>query len=66
MATVALKIAPFVVPTAVNIEMPHTGLRQDRIRPNVSLNISELEIETVEQLISDFAEGVMAQMNVDE
>ena len=60
MATIPLTIVPFKVPKTVNIQLPGTGKRQDGMRPPIELNIHELDLATVEQLISDFAEGVMA------
>ena len=63
MATIALTLKPFPVPTEVVIEMPGTGVRQNGMKPLPTLKLNQLDVETAEALITEFAEAVMAAVN---
>ena len=59
MATINLKLQPFLVPTHVTVELP-ASKRQDGIKPAPTLALSELPDEVLEALINEFVEAVMA------
>ena len=59
MATVQLKVKPFEVPDRVVLDMP-PGRKQDGIVPLPQLALSDVPRETLEALIAEFAENVMA------
>jgi hypothetical protein len=59
MATFSMKLKPFPIPETVIIEMP-PGKREDGIKPLPTLPLSALDEETLNTLIQEFAEAVLA------
>jgi hypothetical protein len=58
MPTINLKLKPFEVPTHVTIAMP-PGRKQDGMKPLPTLALEDLDEETLNSLIEEFAQAVM-------
>ena len=59
MASIQVELNPFSVPTGVTLKQK-PGLRQDGIRPNVELPLSQLSSEALEALCEEFRANVFA------
>lgn len=56
MATYSVKLMPFPVPTAVRVQL--AGLRQDGMKPLPEILLSDLSVETLEELCREFRASV--------
>ena len=57
MAVHLVKLAPFPVPTAVRVQLA-PGLRQDGMKPLPEILLSDLSVETLEELCREFRASV--------
>ena len=60
MAIISLKVKPFDVPTEVILDLPGTGRREDGMQALPKLKLNQIDAATLEALISEWAEAVMA------
>ena len=59
MATLQFELKPFDVPKTVTVVMPTTGKREDGIQALPTIPINQVDEETLNALIEEFALAVM-------